>query len=86
MADPEFMYSADVAAKLKLETEPRLQKIKAKQLYLHVKQCGEEVKYTETGRSEMITFDFMQNIPFPHIPISEMFCMRQVWMYVFGIH
>ena len=33
----------------------------------------------------MITFDFMQNIPFPHIPISDLFYIRQMWLYVFGI-
>ena len=51
-----------------------------------MKQCEEIVKNTEKGNSEMITFDFMQNIPLTHIPISEKFYVRQVWFYVFGIH
>ena len=51
-----------------------------------MKQCEEKVNNAEKGLSEMITFEFMQNIPFPHIPISEMFYMRQIRLYIFGIH
>ena len=33
-----------------------------------------------------VTFDFQQNLPLPHIPVGEVFYMRQLWLYVFGVH
>jgi hypothetical protein len=33
-----------------------------------------------------ITFDFRQNLPLPHIPVQEIFYMRQLCVYTFGIH
>lgn len=32
-----------------------------------------------------LTFDFMQNLPLPHIPIQEIFYLRQLWVNCFGI-
>ena len=29
--------------------------------------------------------DFQQNLPLPHIPTNDIFCLRQLWVYVFGI-
>ena len=33
-----------------------------------------------------LTFDFEQNLPLPHIPTNNIFYLRQLWVYVFGIH
>lgn len=33
-----------------------------------------------------ICFDYMQNLPLPHIPVQEVFYLRQLWVYVFCIH
>lgn len=33
-----------------------------------------------------ITFDFMQNLPLPDIPVQEIFYYRQLWVYAFQIH
>ena len=33
-----------------------------------------------------LTFDFQQNFPLLHIPVSDIFYMQQLWMYAFGIH
>jgi hypothetical protein len=33
-----------------------------------------------------ITFDFMQNLPLPHIPVEDIFYLRQRWVYTVGIH
>ena len=33
-----------------------------------------------------VTFDFQQNLPLPHIPVGDVFYMRQLWLYVFGVH
>lgn len=34
---------------------------------------------------EGICIDFMQNLPLPHIPVQEVFYMRQLWVFTFGI-
>ena len=33
-----------------------------------------------------VTFDFQQNLPLPHISVGDVFYMRQLWLYVFGVH
>lgn len=33
-----------------------------------------------------IVFDYMQNLPLPFMPVNDMFYLRKVWQYVFGIH
>ena len=33
----------------------------------------------------MITFDFQQNLPTPHLHHNDMFYLRQIWTYNFGI-
>nr|CAH7762622.1 unnamed protein product [Callosobruchus chinensis] len=32
-----------------------------------------------------ITFDFIQNLPLPNIPVQEIFYFRQLWVYAFEI-
>lgn len=33
-----------------------------------------------------IAFDFMQNLPLPHIPVQEVFYLRQLWLYEFCVY
>ncbi|KAJ8968604.1 hypothetical protein NQ317_015889 [Molorchus minor] len=33
----------------------------------------------------VLTFDFMQNLPLPHISIQEIFYLRQLWVNCFGV-
>ena len=40
----------------------------------------------ENPQIKTISFDFQQNLPLPHIPVGEVFYMRQLWVHVFGIH
>ena len=40
----------------------------------------------ENPHIKAITFDFQQNLPLLHIPVGEVFYMRQMWLHVFGIH
>lgn len=35
---------------------------------------------------QCLVFDFMQHVPVPHLPVGEIFYLRQMWMYTFGIH
>lgn len=41
-----------------------------------------------TERNDVIgiSFDYMQNLPLPNIPVQEMFYYRQLWVYAFQIH
>jgi hypothetical protein len=40
----------------------------------------------EDGSIACLSFDFEQNLPLPHIPTNDIFYLRQLWVYVFGIH
>lgn len=33
-----------------------------------------------------ITFDYMQNLPLPFMPVQKMFYLRKLWFYIFNIH
>jgi len=35
---------------------------------------------------DMTTFDFQQNLPPPHLHHNDIFHLRQLWTYNFGIH
>lgn len=34
----------------------------------------------------VLSFDYMQNLPLPKIPVQEVFYMRQLWLNVFCVH
>ena len=34
----------------------------------------------------ILAFDFEQNLPLPHLPVGEIFYLRQLWLYAFGVH
>ena len=38
------------------------------------------------GEDLAVAFDFMQNLPMPNITTSQVFYLRQLWHYVFGVH
>ncbi|CAH1103747.1 unnamed protein product [Psylliodes chrysocephalus] len=40
----------------------------------------------QAGEIECLTFDYMQNLPLPHIPTNPVFYARQLWYYIFGVH
>ena len=41
---------------------------------------------TSKDAIDMITFDFQQNLPMPHLCHNDMFYLRQLWKYNFGVH
>jgi len=41
---------------------------------------------TSKDAIDMITFDFQQNLPTPHLHHNDMFYLRQLWTFNFGIH
>lgn len=40
----------------------------------------------QKGECMVLSFDYMQNLPLPHIKTGDVFYSRQMWYYVFGIH
>lgn len=71
-------------AKRVTAAELMVHKRRAKKFYTQIqnvtKMCAE--------RNDVcgITFDFMQNLPLPQIPVQEMFYYRQLWVHAFQIH
>lgn len=70
-------------AKNELITQKKLHLCKAKKFKDLKKAYKEKARL---GECMVLTFDFMQNLPLPHIQTSDVFYSRQMWYYVFGIH
>lgn len=49
-----------------------------------MKKLTAEAKTNDTV--EVISFDYQQNLPLPHIPAGEVFYKRQLWLYNFCIY
>lgn len=46
----------------------------------------EELKHDNNNDVMAISFDFMQNLALPHLPVQDTFYLRQLTVCVFGIH
>lgn len=60
---------------------------------LHLKKADTFVKLkkqwkqkSREGSATVLSFDYMQNLPLPHIQTNTVFYCRQLWLYVFGVH
>ena len=71
------------AAKRSLQEDLMIHKNKAKTFYRELKR--KTTLAESTLDTETISFDFKQNIPYPHLPVGEIFYARQLWLYIFGI-
>lgn len=73
--------SAEEIAKLRTEKELHLKKAEAfrtkKKIY---------AKQAKEGAILCLSFDFMQNLPLPHLQTNQVFYSRQLWYNVFGVH
>ena len=79
---------------IKIEAEEKEEEKKSFRASLELHHRKSERFYDEiqkdTKRSkedpsfEVVTFDFQQNLPMPHIPVSDIFYLRQLWLYIFG--
>lgn len=58
---------------------------KAEVFYVDIRQKSEEAKL-ENSEIDVISFDFQQNMPLPHIPCGDVFYKRQLWIYNSCIH
>jgi len=62
--------------------EMMVHKIRAKKFYTAMKQA----QANKDDNTAVLSFDYMQNLPLPAIPVQEIFYLRQLWCFVFGIH
>jgi hypothetical protein len=71
-------------AKRIVAAELMVHKRRAKKFYTKLKQ----IKQLCSERADVaaITFDYIQNLPLPHIPVQEIFYFRQLWVYAFEVH
>lgn len=65
-------------------TQLKVHKERAKWFHKSLEKCKELAK--ENENVETISFDFMQHVPVPKIGVNEIFYLRQLWLYTFGIH
>lgn len=75
----------DPEERKKINIEKELHLIKAEKFYAIKK------KYKLKARADpenftCVSFDYMQNLPMPHIRTNAVFYARQLWLYVFGVH
>lgn len=93
--------SEDAALKEEANEELRLHQIQAEQGYQAKARDAEraqqswkgkrrivhdEVTYKSVDATDMITFDLQQNLPTPNLKHNDMFYLRQLWTYNFGVH
>lgn len=71
------------AEKVQLTMEKEIHLRKAEAFFTLKKRYQTQAK---AGEIDCISFDFMQNLPLPHIPSNPVFYSRQLWYHVFGIH
>lgn len=69
-------------AKRVVTAELIVHKRRAKKFY---KKMEEYSKNTDP-KTLVIAFDYMQNLPLPSIPVQDIFYLRQLWVYLFGVH
>lgn len=71
------------AEKIQITMEKEIHLRKAEAFFTMKKRYQIQAK---AGEIDCISFDFMQNLPLPHIPSNPVFYSRQLWYHIFGIH
>lgn len=70
--------------KLAAKAEQSVHKARSQKFFLAMKECSETCKVNEDRAC--LVFDYMQNLPLPHLPVQEIFYLRQLWVNAFCIH
>lgn len=73
----------DVAKRV-ASAELLVHKRRASKFHAVMKQTERSCQENDTVLG--LCFDFMQNLPLPHIPVQDIFYLRQLWVNVFCIH
>lgn len=69
----------------KLLTEKELHLMKADKFY-EIKKKYKLKARADPENFTCMSFDYMQNLPLPHIRTNAVFYSRQLWYFVFGVH
>jgi len=69
--------------KLSIVQEKEIHQKKAEIFYTDLKQLSFEAK--TNAKLEVLSFDYQENMPLPHIPCDDVFYKRQIWSYNFCI-
>lgn len=69
-------------AKRNVAAEKMVHSRRAKKFY----KAMDEASKNKDDDTVALAFDYMQNLPLPHIPVQEVFYMRQLWVNVFSLH
>ena len=70
--------------KRQLEQELSLHHRKAEIFYESLRQCTKLA--VENENVATICFDFQKNMPLPKLSVNEIYYMRQLWLFNFGVH
>lgn len=92
--DKQIVAEINAEVKLSLCTEKDLHIKKAKSFYTDLKsdiylvktEAKTKLAKNESQTSELLTYDFQQNMPLPHVPAGDVFYKRQLWVYNFCIY
>ncbi|VVC94111.1 unnamed protein product [Leptidea sinapis] len=74
---------SDETKKTEFVNQKKLHLLKAKK-FRELKSLYK--RKAKRGECILVFFDFIQNLPLPHIKTNEVFYSRQMWYYIFGIH
>jgi len=69
--------------KLSIVKEKEVHQKEAEIFYTDLNHLSLEAK--TNAKLEVLSFDYQQNMPFPHIPCGDVFYKRQIWSYNFRI-
>lgn len=70
--------------KTQLQQEKQVHIDKAALFYSDLKAISQESKINP--EVEVLSFDYQQNVPLPHVPCGDVFYKRQIWCYKFCIY
>lgn len=79
----------ELGTKLKSQTlNENAKRVAAAELVVHKRRASKFYKKMEAVKELCKTneFDYMQNLPLPVMPVNDMFYLRKLWQYVFGLH
>ena len=74
------------AAKRVAAAEQIIHKRRSKKFYSKINEITALCQDNKNEDCVGLSFDFMQNLPLPHIPVQDVFYLRQLWLHCFGIH
>ncbi|XP_025192024.1 LOW QUALITY PROTEIN: uncharacterized protein LOC112592227 [Melanaphis sacchari] len=77
-------HETNLEIKRQFEVEKEVHIRKAEVFYTDLKSFVQKSKLDE--EIELLSFDFQQNMPLPHIPCGDVFYKRQIWVYNFCIY